>query len=191
MGRLSAQRPLQLQRLIIRIGCDMTKAISLVIVAVVILIPGGNGGKLPTLDEQLRDFHIGVTGPDLRDALRNDIPEVRGLAADKLAEIDEPDAIKYIEVALVQETVPRIAVEMAFALARMKDTKGIEVLTHMCNDTSLNSLARMKASRYVVALRRLTCLDATLTLADSRGRRRRQNADRSHGCSASVATAWS
>ena len=65
-----------------------------------------DGGPLPTFGEVLKRHNIQLTQPALVDALRDTDPEVRYLAAHKLAEDKAVETIPAIKDALASEKVP-------------------------------------------------------------------------------------
>ena len=66
----------------------------------------GFGGKPQTFDDLLKRHNIELTRQGLVDALRNTDPEVRSLAAQKLAEDKAVETIPAIKDALARESVP-------------------------------------------------------------------------------------
>lgn len=70
-------------------------------------------------------------------ALKSTDPQVRGLAASKLAEDHQSDALLAIETAMFAESVPGTQVNFAQALWVLHDPKGVEQLHSMCTNSSL------------------------------------------------------
>ena len=79
-------------------------------------------GPLPTFGELLKRHNIQLTQPALVDALRNTDPEVRDLAANKLAEDKAVETIPAIKDALASEKVPWTRMNIALALAEMGES---------------------------------------------------------------------
>jgi hypothetical protein len=91
-----------------------------IILALAATLAGGqatseSNGALPTLGELLKGHNIELTQPALVGALTNADPEVRYLAALKLAEDKEDGAIPAIKDALTSEGVPWTRMNIALA----------------------------------------------------------------------------
>ena len=129
-------------------------------------IPQENGGALPTFGELLKRHNIQLTQPALVDALRNTDPEVRDLAANKLAEDKAVETIPAIKDALASEKVPWTRMNIALALAQMGESIGFETLEDNCKnkDTSVN--VRLRSAEYLLRFNRdsTTCLGGVLDL---------------------------
>jgi len=104
----------------------------------------------PTIEESLKRLGIALTRPELVSALRNANPEVRWLAAQKLAQDRIGDAVPAILQALSTEKVDKVRVNMAFSLAQLGEEKGLAVLQEVCRDTNLPAYRRMDAARNLV-----------------------------------------
>jgi hypothetical protein len=94
---------------------------------------------LARLAESLQARGIGITHDSLIAALHNPDPEIRSLAAMKLAEDHDFGAISEIEAALSNETTTRTRIGMSLALRELDNPKGVEGLESMCNDSSLTA----------------------------------------------------
>ena len=97
-----------------------------------------SSGALKSFAESLHARGIAVSEPSLIAALRNLDAEVRSLAALKLAEDHDADAIPSIENALSIETVASARIGIASALWSLQDPKGAVYLQGMCSDSSLS-----------------------------------------------------
>jgi HEAT repeat protein len=127
-------------------------------------ISQNNEGALPTFGELLKRHNIQLTQPALVDALRNTDPEVRYLAAHKLAEDNAVETIPAIKDALASEKVPWTRMNIALALAEMGESIGFDTLEDNCKnkDTSI----RARSAEYLLRFNRdsTTCLSAVLDL---------------------------
>lgn len=108
--------------------------------------------KLYRYGDLLRDHGIELTEPALLNALKNPDASVRYLAAMKLAEDNETDAISAIEQALTVEKVPRDRVNIALALALLGDKLGSAELKKICADKTFVPEFRLYAVRYMFEL---------------------------------------
>jgi hypothetical protein len=99
---------------------------------------GAGGGPLRPLADSLRAKGIELTEPALISALRNPDPEVRSLAAMKLGEDHDSDAVPAVETALADEKVLKARIEISMALWSLHDPKGAASLREMCEDASLS-----------------------------------------------------
>jgi len=108
--------------------------------------------RLSRYGSLLREDHIELTEPALLRALKNPNPEVRFLAAMKLAEDKVSDAIPGIKEALESERVPRTRVNIALALGLLGDSRGRDELKTLCSDRSFPPEFRLYAVRYMFDL---------------------------------------
>ncbi len=124
-----------------------------------------NNGGLPTLGELLKRHNIQLTQPALVDALRNTDPEVRDLAANKLAEDKAVETIPAIKDALASEKVPWTRMNIAFALAQMGESIGFETLEGNCKNKDSGNV-RARSAEYLLRFNRdsTTCLSGVLDL---------------------------
>src|ERR1700756_1822524 len=96
--------------------------------------------RVETPAEALRSHGItDLSEESLTTALRNRDPQVRTLAANKLAGDGRSDAVPAIETALADEKDLRAQAQIAEALVILHDPKGVERLRSMCTDTSMPS----------------------------------------------------
>jgi hypothetical protein len=133
---------------------------SLLLGSAVAQYPGkANNVPLARLAELLQSHGIEVTQQSLTAALHNSDPEVRSLAARKLAEDHIFDAIPQIEVALTGESVPRTRIGMSLALRDLGDPKGNESLRSMCDDPSLKiaSVIELVQTLHLIAVSANAC----------------------------------
>src|SRR5579862_2209759 len=105
--------------------------------------------KLAGVGDLLREHNIELTKPSVLLALRNPNADVRFLAAMKLAEDKEVDAIPAIKKALTVEKVPRDRVNMAVALGLLGDQAGRDELRKVCADNNIIPEFRLYAVRYM------------------------------------------
>jgi HEAT repeat protein len=96
------------------------------------------GSPLTSLADALRAKGIDLSRPSLLDALHNSDPEVRGLAANKLAENHDAEALSAIKEALSVETNPRARINFGLALWTLHDPGGLTLLHAMCAEPSLS-----------------------------------------------------
>ena len=128
---------------------------------------GPRDGRLPTTEERLKRHNVASNAPALVQALRNPDSEVRYLAAQKLAEDKDKEAIPDIVRALDSETVPATQINMAFALAQLGDERGFTALTKSCDDQKIKPGLRVRAAGYLLNLNNESCLKAVMTVLRS------------------------
>jgi HEAT repeat protein len=128
---------------------------------------GIRDGRLPTTEERLKRHNVSSNTPALVDALRNPNPEVRYLAAQKLAEDKNKEAIPEIARALDSETVPATQITIAFALAQLGDTRGFVALSKSCDDQAIRASLRVRAAGYLLNLNDESCLKAVMAVLRS------------------------
>src|SRR5262245_31105044 len=97
-----------------------------------------SNGPIPTVEDLLRKHHIALTRAAVVDALKNDDPEVRWLAAHKLVDDGATESIPAIAEALAQEQIPATQVNLAYALARFKEEKGFAALLRICHSKNFS-----------------------------------------------------
>jgi len=131
------------------------------------------GGQLASLTEQLKQHHIELTEAGLLKALGSSDGQVRYLAALRLAEEREMDAIPAIEKALTAEKAPETRINIAVALVQLGQEKGASELTADCKDPGLPGYLRARAMMYMLPREDKACFRAALDLLrddpDSRG----------------------
>ena len=125
---------------------------------------GKQSGPLPTFGEVLRRHNIELTQSALIDALKNPDPEVRHLAAAKLAEDGATEAIPAIKQALGSEKVPWTRMNIAFALAQMGESIGFDTLEDNCRNNNTSGSIRARSAEYLLRFNRdsTTCLSGVL-----------------------------
>lgn len=122
--------------------------------------------RLVTIAQALKDHGIDTTPDSLIAALKNSDPYVRSLAAHKLAEDRNLDAIPLIKNALAAETNPRARIGYAGALAAYKDPQGVEELQAICSDPKLPIAANIESATYL-QMSRLPSAVCAETILDS------------------------
>ncbi len=133
------------------------------------LTPARDNGRGRTLDEALRSHNIELTQSALVDALKNTDPEVRYLAAQKLAESKKTDVIPAVIEALASEKVAMTRVNIAFALAQFDNETGFRALEDGCSKGQLDPQTSVLSAQYLVDLHRedAPCLNALLDIVQS------------------------
>jgi HEAT repeat protein len=126
--------------------------------------PRVRGGALTSLTEQLKQHHVEVTRAGLLRALRSSDEQVRFLAALRLAEEKDLDAVPAIEEALAAERVPGTRINIAIALVQLGQEKGIMELTADCRNSELPGYLRARAMIYMLPRGNKTCFKAALDL---------------------------
>jgi HEAT repeat protein len=123
-----------------------------------------DNGPLPTFGELLKRHNIQLTQPALVDALRNTDPEVRDLAAHKLAEDKAVETIPAIKDALASEKVPWTRMNIALALAEMGESIGFDTLEDNCKNKDTSGDIRARSAEYLLRFNRdsTTCLSGVL-----------------------------
>jgi HEAT repeat protein len=124
-------------------------------------------GRLSTIEETLKQHNVAVTKPALLNALSSPDAEVRYLAAQKLAEDKDKEAIPEIARALDSETVPSTQINIAFALAQLGDDRGFTALSKSCDDQKIQAGLRVRAAGYLLSLNNESCLKAVMTVLRS------------------------
>ncbi len=126
-------------------------------------------GPLPTFGELLRQHNVQLTEPALVDALKNADPEVRDLAAQKLAEDKAYNAIPAIHAALASENMPWTRMNIAFALAQLGEASGFDALERNCKDRQAPTGIRTRSAEYLLRFDRASaaCFDALLGILET------------------------
>src|SRR4051812_20502849 len=119
-------------------------------------------GSLPTLADSLKRHHIATTPAALKDALRNPNAEIRYMAALKLAENRDKDAIPAMQSALGAEKDPQAHLNISFALAQLGEKAGFDALQATCDDSHEDAGRRMIAARYLLDLEHQGCSSAVI-----------------------------
>lgn len=125
-----------------------------------------DNGPGPTFGELLKRHNIQLTQQGLVDALRNTDPEVRYLAAHKLAEDKAVETIPAIKDALASEKVPWTRMNIALALAEMGESIGFDTLEDNCKNKGTSGAIRTRSAEYLLRFNRdsATCLSGVLDL---------------------------
>lgn len=131
----------------------------------------GENGSLKRFGDSLTARGIELTEPSLIAALHNSDGEIRSLAALKLAEDRDLDAIPSIEGALLVEKDPKTSIGMASALRTLGDPKGVAYLTTMCADTSLpiDVITQLVWYLHIFGASTAPCADTILTYLNRSG----------------------
>lgn len=127
--------------------------------------------QMPTIEESLRRHNIQLTRAALVNALRNADPDVRFLAAAKLAQDKATETVPAMLDALKAETVERTRVNIAYSLAQLDEERGFIALRDTCRDPSNRHWNRLLAARYLVAYMKRkddACKTALLEILQSR-----------------------
>jgi len=122
-----------------------------------------------TTADALRQRHIGLTQAALIRALKNTDPQVRYLAALKLAENRATDAVPQMLDALASETVEPTKVKLAMALAEIGNESGFKALEDGCQDRAWNIQTRVEAAEYIRDFRpdSTVCLNSLLEFTET------------------------
>src|ERR1700746_2374659 len=125
---------------------------------------GKQSAALPTFGELLKRHNIELTQSALIAALKNPDPEVRALAAHKLAEDGATEAIPLIMQALASEKVPWTRMNIALALASMGESIGFDTLENNCKSNDMSGGIRTTSAEYLLRFNRdsTTCLSGVL-----------------------------
>lgn len=118
--------------------------------------------------EILKQHNIPLTKDALLTALRNEDPEVRGLAAFELADERTSDVIPAIAAALEAERARVARVNIASALIELGDERGTRALRQDCDDTSLNMQDRLTAASQLHIWHDESCWKTVVEAAQSR-----------------------
>lgn len=114
----------------------------------------------PTIEAELNRYGVLVTQLGLRSALKDNRPEVRGLAAGELAELKDTSSVPLIVSALEAEKDPLVKFNMATALVSLDSQTGNRALSHMCDDTSLPEERRLGAASRLFDAGDFNCLSS-------------------------------
>src|SRR5215472_16501371 len=82
-------------------------------------------GAGSTIEELLESHHVKLTSAGLIEALKDASPEVRSLAAEKLAQDNDKESIPALVAALQVETVAQTRVNVAYALGKLGNERGV------------------------------------------------------------------
>ncbi|MGH7340130.1 MAG: HEAT repeat domain-containing protein [Candidatus Rokuibacteriota bacterium] len=135
--------------------------------ATVLLIAGAAlAGSLKSFDELLREHGIELTNEAVVQALENPNPEVRWLAAYKLAADRQVDVIPAVRGALAADPRWSNRLNIGYALAQLGDDVGFETLTQVCRSAE-PLLHRATAARYLIGLGDPSCFEPLLGLLET------------------------
>ena len=112
----------------------------------------------PAIEAELNNYRVPITQQALRLALKDNRPQVRGLAAGELAEMKDMASIPLIVKALDGEKDPLVKFNMATALLSLNSQTGNRVLSHICDDASLPEGQRLDAASRLVDAGDASCL---------------------------------
>jgi HEAT repeat protein len=109
-------------------------------------------GKGPprSVEDELQRHNIQLTRPALVNALRSPDPEVRWLAAAKLAQDKATETIPSVLEALASENEEPARVNIALSLAQFGEARGFSALQEACGDRRLRPYLRLQAARYML-----------------------------------------
>ena len=128
----------------------------------------GQSQALTSFADQLRRYHVALTKDSLIDALKSPVPDVRWLAAQKLAEDNVKEAVPFILEALRKDSaLPQNEANLAAALAKLGSEQGYKTLTAMCNNRENAPDVRLVAARYLADFGKPDCLDSTVDILNS------------------------
>ncbi|HXM61904.1 MAG TPA: HEAT repeat domain-containing protein [Terriglobales bacterium] len=112
----------------------------------------------PTIQAELRKYGVPVTQLALQSALKDNRPEIRGLAAAELAEMKDVTSVPLIVKALEAEKDQLVKFNMATALVSLNSPAGTKALLHTCDDASVPAGRRLDAASRLVDAGDLSCL---------------------------------
>jgi HEAT repeat protein len=128
------------------------------------VVLSGQNSRLPSVEEELQRHGIDLTEASLVAALANEDGKVRGLAAQRLADVKATNTIPAIEEALSRESQPLVKANIAYALAQLGDSKGRDSLEQTCQSGDVAPWFRMFAAQYLLTLGVETCQGPVLDL---------------------------
>jgi HEAT repeat protein len=130
------------------------------------LIPEMRDGvmMMPSTERALEHYGFALTADALESALHDPRPEVRSLAADKLARLRKKDAVPALVEAFSTESAPGTQMWMARALATLGDGRGLPTVRGLCGDTDdtdpvHRAAVRLFAANFMRLLGREACYD--------------------------------
>lgn len=118
-----------------------------------------------SIEQKLQARHIGLTIPELLEALKNPDPEIRGLSAMALAD-KHVDAVSQNQIlnTLSDETVPEAKLNIAYALLLLGNKAGKIALVEGCTASEWPGYLRVRAASYLLRSGEPSCLDAMLSI---------------------------
>ncbi len=126
-------------------------------------VPLGQG-PLTSFGQTLARHHVKLSKQALIDALRDPDPSVRSAAAMKLAEDRATDATPALKDALDSEKLPVTRIDIAAALARLGDHRGLIALDEVCTDNAAPADLRLSAANDMFDVGEDACLDVITAL---------------------------
>jgi HEAT repeat protein len=112
----------------------------------------------PTIEAELSKYGVPVTQLGLQSALKDHRPQVRGLAASKLAAMKFTASVPLIVKALEGEKYPLVKFNMAAALVSLNSQVGNRALLHICDEASLPEGLRLDAASRLIDVGDYGCL---------------------------------
>lgn len=100
----------------------------------------------PTIEFELNKYGVPATQMGLQSALTDHRPEVRGLAASKLAAMEDTASVPLLVKALEREKYPLVRISLAIALISLNSQVGTRALLRACNETSLPEGLRLRSA---------------------------------------------
>jgi HEAT repeat protein len=118
------------------------------------------GQAPPTIEAELSKYGVPLTQRGLQSALKDNRPDVRGLAASELGSTKDTASVPLIVKALEEEKDPRVKFDMASALVLLNSQIGKRMLSHICNEASLPEERRLDAASRLVDAGDINCLSS-------------------------------
>jgi HEAT repeat protein len=125
------------------------------------------GGVPRTIEQMLERRGVQLTVQALVNALLDPRPVVRSLAAEKLAQDKEKDAVPAIVEAFSRETAAGTREIMADALASLGESQGFETLRSICSASASAPYLKLAAAQSALRLHDESCVDSLLGLIRS------------------------
>ena len=117
-----------------------------------------------SLDDSLQRHGVNLSRQSLIAALASPDQEVRVLAANKLAQNGDKQAIPFIEKALSNEKEGTNRLNMALYLAQLGDEKGISVLKNTCSGPKVPDDLKIRAATNLAIVGKDDCLPVVLSV---------------------------
>jgi HEAT repeat protein len=132
----------------------------LIVLASVVLCLSAGAQAPPTIEAELTKYKVPLTQLALQSALKDNRPEVRGLAASELSAMKDTSSVPLIVEAMESEKNSVVKFNMAAALVSLNSQAGNTVLSHICGDASLPEGFRLEAAARLVDANDLSCLSS-------------------------------
>lgn len=123
--------------------------------------------RLPTVNEALAKLGIGLSKSEVIHALTNANSEVRLLAALKLVQDNDTDAIPALEKAAARESDDRVRVPIEGALAELGDKNGLAELERTCSSAKTPDQAKLAAVEQLLQAGHRECLVSVISIIQS------------------------